>query len=187
MPRIKIPEKLIEWFRDEGIGIDKLAEFLELPDRCLPVFIVNPGAVPVESKKSRKVETISATAGNVNADITVPANKKYNFSFGCITLVADANAANRYILLRILDADGNIVYRSLGNTTAITAGQTKRTTYAIDGFHVGGAVIAIDNEHAFLPIGPVVLYPGEIMRIFIGNGLVGDSFSGFLVFEEEDV
>lgn len=47
MTKAKIPPKLLSWFRDQNIGIDKLPDFLELLGQVMPVFVVNPTEVPV--------------------------------------------------------------------------------------------------------------------------------------------
>lgn len=48
MPKIRIPAKVVDYFRGQARGIDELEEFMEFPNQVLPVFIVNPSTVPAE-------------------------------------------------------------------------------------------------------------------------------------------
>lgn len=125
-----------------------------------------------------KTLTISATAGNVVTNLSPGAGKRWVLMYGRLTLVADANAANRVITAQITD-DTNILL-NLTKSIAITASQTHDASFARRIGVISSSAIGTakgDESHHELPEGPIE--GSDQFRITITAGLAGDSYSGF--------
>lgn len=73
MPKTKYPPILSEWLRKQGVKL-KLAELLEVADRVLPVFVINPEWV----YPAVKLEVVtSAAAGSQTIDLRPAAGKRW--------------------------------------------------------------------------------------------------------------
>lgn len=116
MTKAKIPAVLKEWFRSEGIR--ELAEFLELPPRLLPVFIV-PNAVnktgyPIPTMLGGSIpdlySTATVTVGNsfTTETKTVPANKRW-LVFAA-SLSHDDSVAHT-LTIEVYDENDHLVFR----------------------------------------------------------------------------
>jgi len=85
LPKVKIPDDLLEYFRDEEQGIDKISDFLKLHPELMPVFIIQPKTTtyPTHIFQGGKAvyEVIAATAGTVTTSISpsVIASEEINF------------------------------------------------------------------------------------------------------------
>lgn len=189
MPKIKIPENLTEYFRAEGI--DKLTEFLTLHPEITPVFVVSPQnpnypQMTFPGGKKKQI-TVSATAGNAVATKGPGYGKRWIVLSIRVTLVADGNAASRFIILK-KDDGTNVVIVFATHSGAITAGQTSSQQWLKNPFNEV-------TDHASAPgecsppigIGFIMLEGDDRLNLSIANGLAGDSYSGHIVVLEVDV
>lgn len=126
--------------------------------------------------------TDAATAGNVDMDFVVPAQKQYRICYGQAILTTDATVANRRVVLAILDGDGATVFDTHAGAV-VAASQTDAHHEFLQGIYretsfVGGALQ--------VPIGhDVILLPGWTLRVSIDAGVAGDSFTGSFVVDEQ--
>jgi len=132
----------------------------------------------------RVIKTIAATAGDAVANLSPGTGKRWLVLRGRLTLVADANAANRYVNLRL--TDGTNVVEGIGQlSTAIVANETKILDFGEVRF-MSGAAIAYDSL-GYLGFNPILLEGADQFRIEIVGGLAGDSYSGYVVVLEIDI
>lgn len=132
---------------------------------------------------------IAATAGNVNADLAVPAGKQWRILSSHITLVTDATVVNRtpYVEKR----NGTDVTEPIGfggswgasNTVYFSMGEAV-TLY---GTGAGLGHRAGASYSAYIGIQNLYLGKDDLLRISIVNGVAGDSYQGFLSVLEVDV
>lgn len=130
-----------------------------------------------------KTETIAATAGNVATSLRPPNNRRWLVLYGRITLVADANAANRQVQIHL--TDGTNILAKYPSSASITANETKNVSF-MQQVSEGGPIATTELDKNVIGIGPVLL-EGDIVAanadrlvITIGNGLAGDSYTGFV-------
>jgi len=124
--------------------------------------------------------TIAATAGNVVTNKSPGTGKRWYILYGEITLINDATVADRNVYISLTDGTNELT--ALGrNQTAYTAGQT-RTIYLVP-------MYATDQDWAWLSatlgsagsVSPNAIIEGaDQIRITIGNGQAGDSYSGHI-------
>ena len=88
------------------------------------------------------------------------------------TFVADANVADRTVLLEYLDGNGNIFYRE-GQGAVVQATTTE--TYSFNAFR--GDADFDTNGFAFLPLLPIWLTGGQSVRIAASGIQATDQFS----------
>lgn len=125
-----------------------------------------------------KAVTIAATAGTANADKSPGAYKKWKIIAGAITLVNDATVANRNLILATYNEtptlDGQI-YFTMPNLAASATGYyyIKRSATCDTGSTNGGTAYIV------IPDGLIINKTG-FLRISVGTGKAGDSFSGVL-------
>ena len=140
---------------------------------------------------ARPIETItiSATAGNVETTKSPDAGKIWKLVSAIITLVCDATVANRTIFFVTEDGSGNEVEVIGRGSTNITASQTKAVgfgqmrnpDYNWDPTNPNFAVIG------YSAIDKLLLYDSELLRIKINAGVAGDSYSGYIRYQEVDL
>lgn len=124
--------------------------------------------------------TWAGTAGTTNESITCPAERSWEPELMRINLVNDATVANRTIYMDIIDVNGAVLHRSL-ETPAITAGQTRAVDVVFGG--IGGNVAGVihgASEIAVLTLPKLIMKSGDIIRIYVANGVAGDTYSGAL-------
>lgn len=130
-------------------------------------------------------KTIAATAGNVQTDLTPGAGKRWLVIGGHIRLVNDGNAANRQIMLKVMNA--LVDSRAIGATTAITAGQTRDLDFG-EGRAAQTAALGNPSYGQFyLGIAPTLVDGTDIFNVTILAGLAGDSYSGDITLLEIDI
>jgi hypothetical protein len=133
------------------------------------------------------VQTIAATAGDVETDLTPPASRKWIISSGKINLTNGAGVANRYIRLFKL-AVATVSEELFQNTTAITASQTGTLSFGelrlLSGVDITNTNAG--NLTAYAGIEPIVLEATETLRIGILGGVAADSYNGRIVLREID-
>ena len=120
--------------------------------------------------------TIAATAGNVITDKTPGTGKRWVILYGRIVLVADGNTANRILTVRFVDSVPNTLTQWPAMTTA-TAGQTKSMSF--NGVRIDQGLQAFDNDHLTINQNHII-EGSDLMRVGVTEGLVGDSYSGFI-------
>lgn len=123
-----------------------------------------------------KTITFAATAGNVVTNKTPGAGVRWIVLYGRFTLVADANAANRYLNAQLTDGT-NVLCTLIGLNAAITAGQTKSVSYQKG---IAAAKGDAGTDHGHICIGDVILEGADQFRMTITDGQAGDSYSGYL-------
>ena len=125
--------------------------------------------------------TIPATAGNVIYNCSPASKERYMIVSGIITLVADANAANRVI--RLIRTDGTNITGEICKTASITAGLTGVLNFGeggvVQGAVLGGVSGSVNNYLSL--VRPIVIEEADQFRVVIGAGLAGDSFSGYII------
>lgn len=121
-----------------------------------------------------------ATAGNANADITVPA-EGMEVLFGQVILVADGTVASRQLAFQILDSDANLIFDTHAGVV-VTAGLTvhfelMRGIFRETAIVAGSIQVPIPMDCA--------LKGGWIVRTKLSSGgQAGDSFTVILVTSE---
>ena len=124
----------------------------------------------------RLQNTISATAGNVVTNLAPATGKRWKILRGIIDITADANAANRYILLRI--TDGTDLIEKIYQSAVITAGLTKQLNFGeMVLFNAGTA----GDGFGYVGIQNLIIESPDQFRVQISGGLAGDSYEGFVV------
>lgn len=120
--------------------------------------------------------SIAATAGNVATNLSPTAGYRWEILYGEITLVNDATVANRSVYIEPQLSTGTEVTAGFYNTTAYTAGQTRRIKF---GQHLDRIIdISILNTNSFASIKGWVIEGTDRLNITINNGQAGDSYSG---------
>jgi len=187
LPKVKIPDDLLEYFRDEEQGIDKISDFLKLHPELMPVFIIQPKTTtyPTHIFQGGKAvyEVIAATAGTVTTSISPPAGKRWLWIGGQIILVADATAITRNFV-NVIEYNGS-EWQRWGNSANITASQTKIHSY--ERTVEGDSTTAATNRVSGKSIGDLILDEDDTLKISVKNGQAGDSYSGIFKFLEVDV
>lgn len=125
--------------------------------------------------------TIAATAGNVAYTLRSTQYQKMKLLSLRLTLVCDANVANRNIQFVRRFSSGSIS-DPLVRGQNITAGNTGYL--ALSPFSViSGASFPNDTDYVFCPEGLWIAYANnaELSELYINinNGVAGDSYSGF--------
>jgi len=127
---------------------------------------------------SRRIISISATAGNVVTEISPGAGRRMIILGGRISLTTDATVADRYVAPDIKDGNNNILVSIPKNSTAITAsssGTVNLGLFFTDGIAVSG------RDSATIPLPFWILVGTDKFTITIQNGTIGDSYSGYVV------
>lgn len=131
-----------------------------------------------------KLLTGAATAGNANMDFVVPAQKQYRLCYGHVTLTTDATVANRRLVLGIYDDAGTpaLVFDTHAGAV-VAASQTAAHHELMQGIYRETAFVGNALQ---VPIGKdVILLPGWTLRVSIDAGVVGDSFTGKFLVDEQ--
>lgn len=116
MPKSRYPKSLSEWLREQGVKV-KLAPLLEVADRVLPIFIVNPKEYPGSIFEGGKLKDNYEELGAVDDhSFTVPAGKRWKFT-PCGYLERDTSAT---LEIAIYDPDDNKLF-DIDNWTAATS------------------------------------------------------------------
>jgi len=122
-----------------------------------------------------KTVIIASTAGNVITNKTPGLGKRWIILYGRIRLANDATVVDRFVFMSL--TDGTNILTLTPASTAITASQTKAISYntSVEGINEQ----ASDGVH--LAIGKGYIIEGiDQMRFEASNGVVGDSYSGYM-------
>ena len=126
---------------------------------------------------------IPATAGNVVRNITPTSGFRYKILRGKIILACDLTVANRYIDVYI--TDGTNIVEDMFRSTVAVAGATIAISMGEINALVGAGIAGGGTLYVgILPI--IIEYPDQF-RIFITNGVAGDSFYGNFTALEQKV
>lgn len=131
--------------------------------------------------------TLAATAGNVVANLSPGVGKRWLILNGRVLLVADGNAANRYIILRL--TDGTTITRAMVRSAAVTLGQTRGLSFA-DNISPDTASSLVDDNAVDIGqvgLGTMILEGADQFRIVVNGGLAGDSYTAIITVLEVDV
>ena len=128
--------------------------------------------------------TIGATAGNVVTNLTPALGKRWLILGGIVTIVCDATAVNRIIILTA--TDGTNITRPLSQTANILATTTKKSGFGEANYYSTGCNPATVDWYCGLGT-PILLEGADQFRITINAGVAGDSYSGFIDILEVDV
>lgn len=120
-------------------------------------------------------QTANPAAGADLAVITVPSDEQWLFMGGYLSIVTDANVANRYLTLDDL-ADGTNVALHLTPASAQTASQTRK--YSIGPHCVPGTLVN-DTYMMAIPVRGLYLAPGAVIDINLTNIQAADDISAF--------
>lgn len=123
----------------------------------------------------------TATAGNANKDFVVGADDVQRILYGQVVLTTDATAANRRVIFRILDDSSNTV-TDIHSGATVPASQSLQHHEFMQGIFRETAFVGTALQ---VPI-PIdcCLLPSWTLRIFIENGVAGDSFTCNFVVDE---
>jgi hypothetical protein len=120
-----------------------------------------------------RVERVTGTAGNVNLTLTPDHGKTGQVHYAQIVLTTDATAANRRVIMSILDPDDNVLIDVHAGAT-VPANST--------GFHLE-FMQGIFRETSFIddalqvPIPMMMIVPPDHkVQITVQNGQAGDSY-----------
>lgn len=129
---------------------------------------------------STEVETVPATAGNSTYVYTVPAHTKKKFMGGHINLTTDATAANRRVVVSMLDPNDNVLV-DIHAGAVVTASLSAQHHEFMQGTYRETAYIAGTLQ---VPILSDWVFPaGYKLKISVTAGVAGDSFSGALLLD----
>ena len=121
-----------------------------------------------------KTVTVAATNGNEVTNKSPGTGKRWRILYGSITLVCDATVATRAIRTQL--TDGSNVLTEIHQTPGITASQTRTLSYAPGGYN--SEDISAANDYV-TTLGNLAIIEGDDqLRITIGSGVAGDSYSG---------
>lgn len=139
-----------------------------------------PGAgIGVASKFS--TEAIPATAGNVSYTYIVPASKTQQLLSGHISLTTDATAADRRVVLKLLDAANNVL-ADVHAGAVVAASIVGRHHSFMQGVYRETSVI---NNTLQIPVPKDwVAVAGQKFQVTIEAGVAGDSFSGSFMLKD---
>lgn len=176
MPRIIIPEFISKWFR--SLGVDKLPEFLD------PKYVVTINQVPDWMLGELIIKEIANTLGDATHTLSPDEGKRWKLIAGTIQIICDATVANRFIRGQVLKGS-DILYPIGGNSTGITASQTKRANFhgfiLDDGwFYDDGSSEVSGSTHP----ANVLIKDDWTISFKVNGGVAGDVWSGRLVFLE---
>ena len=130
-----------------------------------------------------KTVEVTATAGNVVSDSTPGSGKRWKILYGNFVLTTSGDSANRTFRVQILS--GSDVLCNLG---ASSENIPASTTGTLD---FGGLMNANNRNFTngayagypqFFSLDPesFIIEGSDILRITINNGVVGDSYEGFI-------
>lgn len=123
----------------------------------------------------------TSVAGNANSDHTVGAGKTHRLLYGEVDLTTDATAANRRVILQVLDASSNVIM-SIHAGAVHAASQTNELHQFLPGVSREGTAV---NNTLFVTIPDNFCIPtGYSYRIDIENGVAGDSYDTHLIVDE---
>lgn len=123
----------------------------------------------------------AATAGNANMDFVVPSNEQVELLYAHVILTTDANAANRYVEVSVLD-ENSVEIIDIHSGGAVPASQTNQHHTLMQGVYRETSFI---NNSIQVPIpADLVVAEGWTVRFSISNGVAGDSFTATLVWEK---
>tara|TARA_Y100000310_G_scaffold264354_1_gene274984 strand:- start:17 stop:472 length:456 start_codon:yes stop_codon:yes gene_type:complete len=131
-----------------------------------------------------KTVTISATAGNANADLSPGSGVRWQILYGNIELSTSGDVQNRTFRVSIVDGSANVLLYMGYSSQNIPASTTGYLGFA--------GLDSASNRHItvggwagypqFFSLDPhnLIIEGSDIMRIEIGNGHANDSFEGFI-------
>jgi len=118
---------------------------------------------------------IAATAGNVVTNFVVPNGLAYKVMYGQVVLTTDATAANRRVILTILDSASNTVM-DVHAGAVVTASKSNQHLEFMQGIFrettfIGNALQVPIPLEFWVPAGWTI-------RIAVEDGVAGDSYTG---------
>lgn len=121
-------------------------------------------------------------AGNVNKDFLVPEGSRFHILYGMAKLTTDVTAANRWMRLGIIDpSEKTIICLCAG--ASVPASQSDQWFSYLQGVYRETSFL---NGVLQVPIASNLVVPaGYKIRVFVGNGVVGDSFDCDLMIHNE--
>ena len=126
-------------------------------------------------------ESVS-TGGDVTTDISPGTRKNYQFLYGNVRLITNADVANRYLILEILDGSGNKLLSPLVSSPAIPASTSKDLNISTNWAASYGSPTAADY---MVSVGSWILIQGDdVFRVRCHAGVAGDSITGYFRFRE---
>lgn len=123
-------------------------------------------------------EVVAGTSPAAAADFTLAMDGRFTTRVLAVTarLVADANAANRFVRVVFEDAAGNVLAATAAGT-AQTANQTIDYSFLAN---VAGTSVATALAQV-APLPPIFLRPTDVLRIDNANAQAGDQLSRVFV------
>ncbi len=129
------------------------------------------------------VKAIPATAGNVVFNLQPAAERRWKIHRFRVVLVCDATVVTRIIRTRLYDdsAIGNETGTAISGANCLA---TATTSFSAGPMALSTGAATADNA-AVVINAPIVLDKLNTLSFEIINGVVGDSYSGYAVIEEE--
>jgi hypothetical protein len=132
---------------------------------------------PLDKQIPKLYEAASAATGaGLDASVTVPANRIWQFMHVYITLATDVTAVNRTMMLRLAN-DGGVQYGNWPAAFAQAASVTYRYNY-IPGIGRSARAAAYTYNIEIMPDNILVL-PGWVLSTAIQGLQAGDNVTGF--------
>ena len=122
-----------------------------------------------------KTLTISGTAGNEVTNLSPGNRKRWRILYGKIQLVCDNTVVSRAIRTQL--TNGTDVLTEIHQTTSITADEDKTLNYVPGGYNSEDLSAANDFITSLGTLG--IIQGDDQLRIIIGSGVAGDSYSGY--------
>ncbi len=121
-----------------------------------------------------KTLTISG-AGNEVTNLSPGNRKRWRILYGKIQIICDATIATRAIRTQL--TNGTDVLTEIHQTPNITASQTRTLNYVPGGYNSEDLSAANDFITSLGTLG--IIQGEDQLRIIIGSGVAGDSYSGY--------
>lgn len=120
---------------------------------------------------------------NAPLDISPPEGKAWQLILGNVSLVTDANAANRRVNVRILNSLGNLLFRRAAGDVQVASVTENYFMMQGDGreFEVRATV-----HHLPIPR-DIIIQGAQILRFDVSALQVGDTLEGNFVFREYEI
>ena len=133
-------------------------------------------------------ERVSATAGNVDTDLTPGSDVRWRLLYGFMQITTDATAATRQISLKITDGSNTLAI--LGGTASISASKTGSLTLA----GVGGltndftpGLTSSPDSYGQVDPNSLIIEGDDTFNISVSSGQAGDSYNGRFRFMAYDL
>lgn len=131
--------------------------------------------------------TIPATAGNSFINVAMPLGRRWRFLNTRLLYIANATVADRSVALGFLNPNGDAGVDIAAVSGVITASQRRGVIFHASAVASYTPTSALDAETYIATVNfDGHGFNGDVFYLVIVNGVAGDSFSGYALFEESE-